>query len=231
MAERFQLTAAAVAAIDPPPHGLIVASPANPTGTFIAPAELAAIAAVCRERGIRIVPDEIYHGLSYGEPADTVLRQALELIVINSFSKYSSIAGWRRGWLVAPEDLVEEARNPMGNPFLTPPSLSQHAGLPAFDCADELDGHVETYRRNRALLPDTLPALGLGEITPPDGAFYIYALIAHLTDDSLAFCTRMLNETGVATAPGIDFDPARDNRSSGSASRFPQHSSRKRPNG
>ncbi len=210
--ERFQITAAAIAAIDPPPQGLIVASPANPTGTIIAQAELAAIAAVCRERGIRIVSDEIYHGLSYDKPAGTILQHAPDALVINSFSKYFSMAGWRLGWLVAPDDLVAEARNRMGNLFLTPPSLSQHAGLAAFECVEELEGHVETYRRNRALLLEALPTLGLGEIAPPDGAFYIYASVAHLTDDSLAFCTRMLEETGVAAAPGIDFDPERGHR-------------------
>ncbi|CAN5564590.1 aminotransferase class I/II-fold pyridoxal phosphate-dependent enzyme [soil metagenome] len=210
--ERFQITAAAIADLDPAPQGVIVASPANPTGTIIEPAELAAIAAVCRDRGIRIVSDEIYHGLSFGEPAQTMLRYAPDAIVINSFSKYFSMAGWRLGWIIVPDDLVDEARKRMGNMFLTPPSLSQHAALAAFDCREELDGHVETYRRNRELLLAALPALGLGEIAPPDGAFYIYASVAHLTGDSLAFCKTMLVETGVAAAPGVDFDPERGNR-------------------
>ncbi|MEG3146816.1 aminotransferase class I/II-fold pyridoxal phosphate-dependent enzyme [Sphingomonas sp. RT2P30] len=210
--ERFQISAAAIAAIDPPPRGVIIASPANPTGTIIAPQELAAIAELCRDRGIRIVSDEIYHGLSYGAPAQSMLQHSADAIIINSFSKYFSMAGWRLGWMVVPDDLVDEARKRMGNMFLTPPSLSQHAALAAFECGDELDGHVETYRRNRALLLEALPALGLGEIAPPDGAFYIYASVAHLTDDSLGFCKKMLMETGVATAPGLDFDPVRGNK-------------------
>jgi aspartate/methionine/tyrosine aminotransferase len=122
------------------------------------------------------------------------------------------MAGWRLGWLVVPPGMIDAARARMGNLFLTPPSLSQHAGLAAFDCRDELEGHVETYRRNRGLLLDRLPALGLDKIAPPDGAFYIYADIGHVTDDSLAFCTRLLEDTGVATAPGIDFDPVEGHR-------------------
>ena len=210
--ERFQITAGAIAAIDPVPQGVIVASPANPTGTIIAASELAAIASLCQERGIRIVSDEIYHGLSFGEPAQTMLAYAPDAIVINSFSKYFSMAGWRLGWMIVPDDMIDDARKRIGNMFLTPPSLSQHAALAAFDSREELEGHVETYRRNRALLLDALPALGLGEIAPPDGAFYIYASVAHLTDDSLAFCKKMLLETGVATAPGLDFDPVRGGR-------------------
>jgi aspartate/methionine/tyrosine aminotransferase len=210
--ERFQLSADAIADIDPPPRGVIIASPANPTGTIIKPVELDAISEVCRRHGITIISDEIYHGLSFGEAAQTMLRYAPDAFVINSFSKYFSMAGWRLGWLVAPEKHVDAARTRVGNLFLTPPSLSQHAALAAFDCAAELDGHVETYRRNRTLLLDALPSLGLDQIAPPDGAFYIYASIAHLTDDSLAFCKRMLLETGVAAAPGIDFDPVEGHR-------------------
>ncbi|MET0264090.1 MAG: aminotransferase class I/II-fold pyridoxal phosphate-dependent enzyme [Duganella sp.] len=204
---RFQLTAAALAALEPAPAGVIIASPANPTGTIIAADELAAIAAVCRARGIRIISDEIYHGLSYTEPAQTVLAHAPDALVVSSFSKYFSMAGWRLGWLLAPTSHVERAQAYCGNLFLTAPSLSQHAGLAAFDALDELQSHLHVYRENRRLLLEALPALGLDAIAPPDGAFYIYASIAHLTGDSLDFCTRLLNDTGVATAPGIDFDP------------------------
>ena len=206
-AERYQISAATIEAIDPPPHGLILASPANPTGTIIPPEELARIATVCAARGIRIISDEIYHGLSYGAPAHSMLEYAPDAVVLNSFSKYFSMAGWRLGWVVFPRDLIEAARARMGNLFLMPPSLAQHAGLTAFDCREELDGHVATYRRNRELLLAALPALGLQEIAPPDGAFYIYADVGHLTHDSLSFCQRLLRDTGVATAPGIDFDP------------------------
>jgi len=211
-AERFQLTARAIARLDPAPRGLIVASPANPTGTIIARDEMAAIASVCQARGIHIVSDEIYHGLSYGAPASSMLEHDPNAIVINSFSKYYSMAGWRLGWAVVPPKLIGPARARMGNLFLTPPALAQHAALAAFACEEELAGHVHGYARNRDLLLDALPALGLRRIAPPDGAFYIYADIGHLTDDSLAFCERLLRDTGVATAPGLDFDPVEGHR-------------------
>lgn len=205
--ERFQVTAKALAALDPAPQGLILASPANPTGTIIPPDELAAIAKVCRDRNIRIVSDEIYHGLSFGDAAQSMLQHEPSALVVNSFSKYFSMAGWRLGWLVVPPELIDAARARMGNLFLTPPVLAQHAGLVAFDCDAELQGHVANYARNRAMMLDALPAMGLTRMAPPDGAFYIYADIGHLTDDSLAFCERLLRDTGVATAPGVDFDP------------------------
>jgi len=204
---RFQLTAAALAALDPAPDGVIVASPANPTGSIVAPEEMAAIAAVCRARAIRIVSDEIYHGLSYGAPTPSMLEFEPDALVINSFSKYFSMVGWRLGWLLCPKAHLDRARAYVGNLFLTAPSLSQHAGLVAMDSRDELDGHVAVYARNRQLLLDALPRLGLASIAPPDGAFYVYADIGHLTDDSVAFCKALLNDTGVATAPGVDFDP------------------------
>ena len=211
--DRFQLTAQHLAALDPAPAGVIVASPANPTGTIIEPAELEAIAKVCRERGIRIISDEIYHGLSYTGRTPSMLEFAPDALIVNSFSKYFSMAGWRLGWLLTPpgEDL-ERARAYVGNLFLTAPSLAQHAGLAAMDCIDELEGHIAVYRANRQLMLDALPALGLKEIAPPDGAFYIWANIAHLTDDSLAFCEDLLRDTGVATAPGVDFDPVEGKR-------------------
>ena len=206
-AERFQMTAKILAELDPAPAGVIIASPANPTGTIIPPEELEAIARVCRARNIRIVSDEIYHGLSYVGPAVSMLRFAPDALIVNSFSKYYSMVAWRLGWLVAPDDLKDAAYSRMSNLFLTPPSLAQHAGLIAMDCTAELDGHVEVYRANRALLLEALPALGLNSIAPPDGAFYIWADIGHLTNDSLGFCERLLRDTGVATAPGVDFDP------------------------
>jgi len=210
-AERYQITAAAIERLEPAPDGLIIASPANPTGTIIPPNELAAIAAVCRRRGIALVSDEIYHGLSYTIPADSMLQHAPDALIVNSFSKYFSMAGWRLGWLVVPDHLVDAARARMGNLFLTPPSLAQHAGLIAFDCRDELEGHIETYARNRDHLLQALPQMGLRRIAPPDGAFYIYADVGHLTDDSLSFCEALLHDTGVAVAPGLDFDPVDGN--------------------
>jgi aspartate/methionine/tyrosine aminotransferase len=211
-AERFQLTAEALARLEPAPSGVILASPANPTGTVIGPEEFAAIVQVCAARGIRIVSDEIYHGISYAGETVSALALAPDALVINSFSKYYSMAGWRLGWLVVPPDLVGPARARMGNLFLTPPSLSQHAGFAAMDAREELEKHVATYARNRALMLEGVARLGLSRIAPPDGAFYIYADVGHLTQDSLSFCRRMLEETGVATAPGIDFDPVRGHR-------------------
>ncbi|MFC3175340.1 pyridoxal phosphate-dependent aminotransferase [Novosphingobium bradum] len=206
-AERYQVTAAALAALDPAPEGLIVATPANPTGTIIPPDELAAIARVCRARGIRIVSDEIYHGLSFGAPAASMLEHEPTAFIVNSFSKYYSMPGWRLGWAVVPPDAIDAARARMGNLFLTPPVIAQRAGLVAFDCDSELEGHRATYARNRQLMLDALPALGLSHVAPPDGAFYLYADIGHLTADSVAFCTALLRDTGVCTAPGVDFDP------------------------
>jgi len=209
---RYQLTAELLSKIEPAPAGVILASPANPTGTVIPGPELEAIAKVCRERGIRIVSDEIYHGLSYAEPTHSMLEFEPTAIVVNSFSKYFSMAGWRLGWLIVPKAEASRAVAYMGALFLTAPSLAQHAGLVAMDCRDELEGNVATYRRNRELLLEALPALGLEKIAPPDGAFYIWADVGQLTDDSLSFCKQLLQDTGVATAPGIDFDPVEGKR-------------------
>lgn len=211
-AERYQLTAGALDALEPAPQGVIIASPANPTGTIIPREELAAIAEVCHRRGITVISDEIYHGISYGQPTPSMLEVLPEALVVNSFSKYFSMAGWRLGWLVVPKSGIDAARARMGNLFLTPPSLAQHAGAVAMDCADELEGHIRTYARNRDLLLAALPGMGLGRIAPPDGAFYIYADVSDFTDDSLCFCQQLLEATGVATAPGIDFDPIDGNR-------------------
>ncbi len=209
---RFQLSAAAIAALDPPPHGVIIASPANPTGTIIPKAEMQAIADLCHARGIRIISDEIYHGLHYGEAAHSMLEFDDGAIIINSFSKYFSMAGWRLGWMVAPDDVRPAAEARVGILYLTPPSLAQHAALVAFDCTEELEGHRARYRTNLALLQAALPQMGLTHIAPPDGAFYLYADIGHLTNDSLEFCKQLLVDTGIATAPGVDFDPINGHR-------------------
>jgi aspartate/methionine/tyrosine aminotransferase len=209
---RFQLTAEALRALDPAPAGVIIASPANPTGTIIPEAELKAIAEVCRERNISVISDEIYHGLSYAGPTPSMLQFEPKALIVNSFSKYWSMAGWRLGWLILPEAEVPQARARVGNMFLTPATLSQHAGLIAMDEKRELEANIDVYRANRALMLDALPAMGLRSIAPPDGAFYIYADIGHLTDDSIGFCEALLRETGVATAPGVDFDPVNGHR-------------------
>lgn len=209
---RFQLTADILERADPQPDGVLVSSPANPTGSIIAPRELARIAAYCNARDIPIISDEIYHQLSYDLPTRSMLEYALDAVVVNSFSKYYCMPGWRLGWLVAPDHLKDAVTAYLGNFFLTAPSISQAAAIAAMAEIDELDAHVETYRANRALLLDALPKLGLTKIAPPDGAFYIYADISDFTDDSRAFCFKLLEETGVAAAPGVDFDPVDGHR-------------------
>ena len=189
--------------------GLIVASPSNPSGTMLEPGELAALAAYCRDRGIRLISDEIYHGITYQRDAATALAHDGQAVVINSFSKYFSMTGWRIGWLVAPDDLMRSIECLKQNLFISAPTLSQHAAIAAFDCTDELDANVARYAANRALLLDRLPAAGFDRLAPAEGAFYLYADVSHLTNDSETFCREMLDETGVATAPGIDFDQAR----------------------
>ena len=204
---RYQISAAALAALDPAPQGILLASPANPTGTILPGEELAAIAAYARGTGARLISDEIYHGLSYGPAIHSMLEYDPGAWIVNSFSKYFSMAGWRLGWLVSPEEGVARTSAYIGNLFLTAPSLAQHAGLIAMDSRAELDRNVAVYRANRDLMLAALPRLGLQRIAPPDGAFYIYADISQYTDDSLGFCLKLLEETGVATAPGVDFDP------------------------
>ena len=208
----YQLSAAALERIEGPLAGVIIASPANPTGSILAPREIEAIVRTCEARGLGLVSDEIYHGLSYVEPARSVLEFTDQAFVVNSFSKYFSMVAWRLGWLAAPASHVDRARALISNLFLTPPSLSQHAALAALDCREELEANIQVYRRNRTVLLEALPRLGLASMAPPDGAFYIYADVGHLTDDSLAFCEKILRETGVALAPGIDFDPVDGHR-------------------
>jgi aspartate/methionine/tyrosine aminotransferase len=204
---RYRLTPQRVEAIDDPLHGLVLMSPGNPTGAMLEHAELAAVAAVCRRRGTRLISDEIYHGISYGRVAATALAIDPDAIVVNSFSKLYRLSGWRLGWLVAPIELVPALSSYLVNFFLTPPALSQHAALAAFDDLPNLHAAVAMYARNRAMLLAALPGLGLKSVQPPDGAFYLYLDVGHLTDDSLEFCGRLLEDTGVALAPGIDFDP------------------------
>jgi aspartate/methionine/tyrosine aminotransferase len=209
---RFQLAASHLAALPEAPQGLILASPANPTGTMIDAPGLAAIAAEARRRGIRMISDEIYHGLSYGAPAHSLLEFDDDAIVINSFSKYYSMPGWRLGWIVAPRGTTEHLRAYIGSLFLTPPTLSQHAALAAMDETEVLEGYKDTYRRNRSLLIGALPGLGLARIAPPDGAFYAWVDVGDFTNDSMAFCHQLLDDTGIAVAPGIDFDPVDGHR-------------------
>lgn len=189
--------------------GLLIASPANPTGTMLEPERLAAIAKACAARGIWFISDEIYHGLTYGMPAQTALQHSDEAIVINSFSKYFSMTGWRVGWMIVPERLVRPIERLAQNLYIAPPAISQAAALAAFEAQAELSDNVAVYARNRALLLETLPKLGFDKIVPADGAFYLYCDVGHLTGDSLAFANEMLADIAVAVTPGIDFDPVR----------------------
>lgn len=207
---RFQPTAAHLAALDKPVRGLIIASPSNPAGTMLDPSDLRDLAVWCEKHGVRLISDEIYHGIGFGDvPAQTALAFSNRAVIINSFSKYFSMTGWRLGWMVVPPELVRATECLAQNLFISPPTLSQHAALGAFDAVAELDGHVARYRRNRDLLLHELPKAGFDRFAPADGAFYLYADISHLTGDSAAFCQRILAETGVALTPGLDFDTMR----------------------
>ncbi|MBM3492441.1 MAG: pyridoxal phosphate-dependent aminotransferase [Alphaproteobacteria bacterium] len=187
--------------------GLLLASPANPTGSMLRPQEMAAIVDYCRNHGIRFISDEIYHGICYGAAAPSALAFDQDAVVINSFSKYFSMTGWRLGWAVLPEELLRPVERLAQNLFISPPTLPQLAAVAAFDCTAELEANVARYAHNRALLMRELPAAGFDRLAPADGAFYLYADISKLTNDSQAFCRRMLSETGVAATPGVDFDP------------------------
>jgi aspartate/methionine/tyrosine aminotransferase len=194
-----------------PLSGLLVMSPANPSGTMIDPVALAELGRTCRALGIRFISDEIYHGLTYGVPAATALASDPDAVIINSFSKYYCMTGWRIGWMVVPEALVRPVERLAQNLYISAPYLSQVAALAAFDAAEELEAVKADYARARALLLNELPGLGLGDVHPADGAFYLYADVARLTNDASGFCRRMLAEAGVAATPGLDFDPDEGN--------------------
>ncbi|ACA19744.1 aminotransferase class I and II [Methylobacterium sp. 4-46] len=191
-----------------PLSGLLVMSPANPSGTMIDPVHLAELGRTCRALGLAFVSDEIYHGLTYGVPAATALRSDPDAVIINSFSKYYCMTGWRIGWMVVPDALVRPIERLAQNLYISAPYLSQVAALAAFDATEELEAVKADYARARALLLNELPGLGLGDAHPADGAFYLYADVARLTNDAGAFCRRMLDQAGVAATPGLDFDPA-----------------------
>ncbi len=207
---RFQPTVDTLAAIDPPVKGLVLASPANPTGTVIPPADLATIATWCETTGVQLVSDEIYHGLLYpgAPPTSCAWETSREAIVVNSFSKYYAMTGWRLGWLLVPPALHRAVDRLTGNFSICPPALPQIAAVAAFtrEAIVEADALVEGYAVNRGMLLGELPGIGLSKLAPADGAFYVYADISDYSTDSLAFCAKMLTDIGVAIAPGIDFD-------------------------
>jgi len=188
-------------------QGLVITSPSNPTGTMIDDDLLGEIMAWCTERGVKVVSDEIYHGLTYGSDASTALSHSDDVLVVNSFSKYFSMTGWRLGWLVAPENFVRPIVRFAANLLLGPQTLSQLAGVAAFDCHDELQAHLVRYARNREIMLDGLRSAGLDRLAPAEGAFYVYADISHLAGSSSTLCADWLNQLGIAATPGTDFDP------------------------
>lgn len=207
---RYQPTAAMLADLDPPVNGVIVASPANPTGTVIPPEELAAIARWCDDEGVRLVSDEVYHGLVYpGAPQTSCAWQtSRNAVVVNSFSKYYAMTGWRLGWMLVPAALRRAVDRLAGNFTICPPALPQHAAVAAFtpEAVAEAEGHLHHYAANRERLLTGLREIGINRLAPADGAFYVYADVSDFTSDSMKFCERLLAETGLAIAPGIDFD-------------------------
>lgn len=209
---RFQPTLELLSRLEQQPDGLIIASPSNPCGTMLDRGHFEALLSYCRERGIRVVSDEIYHGITYGMTATSATELDSEAIVINSFSKYYAMTGWRLGWMVVPESLLRSVESLAQNLFVSPQALPQHAARVAFDARAELDCKVAHYAENRALLLRELPKAGFDRLAPADGAFYMFADVGALTNDSAAFCQQMLEETGVAATPGVDFDPARGHR-------------------
>jgi aspartate/methionine/tyrosine aminotransferase len=192
--------------------GVVAASPSNPTGSLLPDRKLKALAEACNARGIRLISDEIYHGLIYDGTAGCAAAYSDSAVVINSFSKYFSMTGWRIGWMIMPEDLITAIERLAANFFISPPGVSQVAALAAMDCAEELEANKAIYAANRQFLLKRLPEIGISNIAPADGAFYVYADVGDRTNDSIEFCRRLLDDTGVAITSGLDFDPDRGNR-------------------
>jgi aspartate/methionine/tyrosine aminotransferase len=219
-----RLAADAATRFQPDPHlladasragplaGVLAASPANPTGAMLDAQAMAALIGECRRIGASFVSDEIYHGIEYAGRAASALEISDDVIVVNSFSKYFSMTGWRVGWMVVPDALTETVERLAQNLFICPPHIAQVAALAAMDAEDELEANVAVYRANRDLLLNELPRAGFSCFAPCDGAFYLYADVSGMTDDSVDFCRRMLAEAGVAATPGVDFDPVRGRR-------------------
>ncbi|MEK9673054.1 MAG: aminotransferase class I/II-fold pyridoxal phosphate-dependent enzyme [Rhodospirillaceae bacterium] len=210
--DNFQPTRRVLETLDRAIDGLIIASPSNPAGTMIHEDTLRDLVDHCRVNGVRLISDEIYHGITYGAAAATALTFTRDAVIINSFSKYYSMTGWRLGWMVVPDDLHRPVECLAQNLFISPPAISQLAAIQAFGCREELYANVARYARNRAVLLKKLPQAGFTRLAPTEGAFYIYADVSELTNDAADFCRRMLAETGVAATPGVDFDPARGSK-------------------
>jgi len=205
--DRFQPQPFAVAQHDL--AGLIVASPANPTGTMLTEGELAGLASACDEHGAALISDEIYHGIGYDRRAVSALEVTHDAYVVNSFSKYFSMTGWRVGWMVVPDEHVRIVERLAQNMFICAPHAAQRLALHAMDCTDELEANCAVYTANRALMIEGLKAAGFTKFAPPDGAFYVYVDVSDFTDNALQFSKDILDQAGVAVTPGLDFDPQR----------------------
>ena len=195
-----------------PIDGLVVASPSNPTGTMLLPSELTELTHWCATESVRLISDEIYHGITYGTSAPTVAAEWDEAVIVNSFSKYFSMTGWRLGWLVLPQNLVSPVERLAQHAVIAAASVSQHAALGAFESHGELEANVERYSVNRNILLEGLPRAGITQLAPADGAFYIWAQVDHLSDDSQNLAEEWLKDLGIAVTPGIDFDPSQGHR-------------------
>ena len=202
----FQPSVEILSNLDVSLDGLIIASPSNPTGSMLSVASLSEICSWCSAQKVRLISDEIYHGITFQRKASSALHYSEDAVIVNSFSKYFSMTGWRLGWMVVPDNLIRTIECLAQNLFISPPTLSQLAAVSAFDCFDELDSNVERYARNRSILLTELPKAGFEKLAPSDGAFYLYADVSSLTSNSETFCARILEEAGVAITPGIDFD-------------------------
>ncbi len=192
-------------------NGLLVASPANPTGSMLNKKKLKELINTSHENKVSFISDEIYHGIQYENNPTSALEISNECYVINSFSKYFSMTGWRVGWMIVPEDHVRQVERLSQNLFICPPHVSQLTALSAMDAEDELNHNVDVYKKNRSILLEELPKAGLNRFSPPDGAFYIYIDISEYSKDSLNFCKEVLDKAGVAITPGLDFDQKRGN--------------------
>ena len=192
-------------------NGLLVASPANPTGSMLDKKKLEELINTAHENKVSFISDEIYHGIQYDNNPTSALEISNECYVINSFSKYFSMTGWRVGWMIVPEDHVRQVERLSQNLFICPPHVSQLTALLAMDAKEELNTNVEVYKKNRSILLEELPKAGLNKFSPPDGAFYIYIDISDYSKDSLNFCKEVLDKAGVAITPGLDFDQKRGN--------------------
>lgn len=205
-AQNYQMSVELLEAMPEKPAGVIIGNPSNPTGTMMSAAELAKLTAWCTKNDVRLIADELYHGITYGEAAQTVLKTSSDAVSVGSFSKYFAMTGWRLGWLILPQDVAARVKRLSESLFVAPPTLAQHVAWKAFDHLDVLDGYVAGYRRNLEILKNELPACGITNLSDVKGAFYMYADISDLTNDAEGFCRLLLDQAGVAITPGTDFD-------------------------